>query len=175
MANPKQIDVEVMVIEDSSAPDGVKFELSSGIGTPGKLTFKNNKHPGFIVNFDLIDPSNTGCKFVHDKDDAMWVRIIDPQTPDPCPRCEMHWDQFKAQAVANNNTRLTVRNLNEYVQDFAFSLRFTKPGVASPILYDPIGSNQNGGDFQLSFLSTQSVGGFVAGAAVAGVLVMALG
>lgn len=174
MANPTQVDVDVIAIEDSSAPHGVRFELSSGIGTPNKLTFKNQGgSPGFLVNFNLSDPSNTGCKFVHQKEDAMWVRIIDPQTPDPCPRCAMHWDQFKAQSVNTNDTQLVVRNLNEYVQDFAFSLRFTKPGVADPILYDPIGSNQNGQE--LSFFSTQTVSGFVVGAVVGGLLAATLG
>jgi hypothetical protein len=57
----------------------------------------------------------------------------------------MYWEQFDAKSVSKNDTQLSVRNYNDYVQEFAFSLRFTRPGWPDPILYDPIGNNQNGG------------------------------
>jgi hypothetical protein len=145
MASPKQANVDVVCVPDSSKPEGVRFELSSNLGSSNELTFKNDNHPGFEVDFNLVDNDQTGCKFMHDPKDAMWVQKIEPGTPDPCPTSAMYWDQFEAKSVSKNDTQLSVRNLNDYVQLFAFSLRFTKPGWPDPILYDPIGSNQNGG------------------------------
>lgn len=144
MANPKLVNVDVIVTPSESDPGGVKFELSSNLGSSNKLTFKNNNHPGFDVHFNIVDKEGTGCLFMPDKKDAMWVQTIAPGMPDPCPRSPLYWDQFEAKAVKKGDTRLEVRNHNEFVQEFAFSLRFTRPGVSDPILYDPIGSNQNG-------------------------------
>jgi len=147
MANPKQANVDVIVTPDSTQPAGVRFELSSDLGSSNELTFKNDNKPGFDLNFNLVDKDNTGCKFMKDPQEAMWVQVAAPGTPPPCPTSPSYWDQFEAKNVSKNDTLLTVRNLNEYVQMFAFSLRFTKPGWPDPILYDPIGNNQNGGGF----------------------------
>jgi hypothetical protein len=144
MASPKKVNVDVVVTASPNDPAGVKFDLSSDLGSSSKLTFKNDKHPGFDVHFNIVDKDGTGCLFMSDPQDAMWVQKIDPGMPDPCPTSPSYWDQFEAKSVQKGNTRLEVRNHNQYVQEFAFSLRFTKPGWPDPILYDPIGSNQNG-------------------------------
>lgn len=167
MPNPKEVHVDVIAKADASSPDGVSFNLSSNLGANDRLKFSNDKHPGFIVNFNLKDDDNTGVKFLSQPEDAMWVRTFDAQTPDPCPRCEMYWDQFKAIDVKKNNKQLVVRNLNQYEQLFAFSLRFSKPGSADPILYDPIGENENGGGGEISALA------YVGGALLVGGLVFA--
>jgi len=167
MPSPKQANVDVIAIADSSKPEGVRFELSSNLGSSNKLTFKNDKHPGFEVNFNLVDNDKTGCKFMHDPKEAMWVQKIEPGMPDPCPTSAMYWDQFEAKAVSKGDTQLAVRNLNEYEQEFAFSLRFTKPGWPDPILYDPIGNNQNGGRFSGSSPSSNTLNMLLLAAGIA--------
>lgn len=150
MAGAKHVDVDVIVTKDESAPDGVRFKLSSDLGSSDRLKFKNDKHPGFVVNFDIKDDDQTGVLFLLEPDQAMWVRTFQDGDPDPCPRSSMHWDQFEATEVKQQGKRLVVRNLNEFEQKFAFSLRFSKPGSANPILYDPIGENENGGGGEIS-------------------------
>lgn len=165
MPNPKEVHVDVIAKADPTSPDGVSFTLSSNLGSSERLKFQNDKHPGFIVNFNLKDDDNTGVKFLPQPEDAMWVRTFDAQTPDPCPRCEMYWDQFKAINVKQQNKQLVVRNLNQYEQMFAFSLRFSKPGSADPILYDPIGENENGGGGEINSFAIAG-GVLLAGAAL---------
>lgn len=150
MPGAKHVDVDVIATKDASAPDGVTFKLSSDLGGSDRLKFKNDKHPGFIVNFHLKDDDNTGVAFVSTPADAMWVKTFQQGEPNPCPTSESHWDQFEATDVKQQGKRLVVRNLNQYEQLFAFSLRFTKPGAANPILYDPIGENENGGGGEIS-------------------------
>lgn len=133
-------------------PQGYSFEMKRGSkGLGKKLDFKNNKHPGFIVIFNILesDPSNpTGCQFLPDPNDAMWVQPSGLPDP-PCPTDPAHWSQFRAIDVVRNdqdeeNRALIVSNRNDYVQMFAFTLRFEIPGYPKVVEFDPIGNNQNG-------------------------------
>lgn len=145
MPSPKLANVDVIVTPSASHPAGVKFDLSSSLGSGNRLTFKNHHHPGFDVHFNIVDNDGTGCRFMADPKDAMWVQPIQPGMPDPCPTSPVYWDQFKARSVNMDGKQLEVRNLNQFVQEFAFSLRFMKPDWPDPIIYDPIGGNENGG------------------------------
>jgi hypothetical protein len=165
MANPKDVDVTVLVTSDPSKPEGVAFELQSTLGSSNKLTFKNSNHPGFKVNFKISDPDNTGCRFQPKPEDAMWVQTFPSSAPPVCPVTPLYWDQFEATDVKNQETRLIVVNKNSYPQMFAFSLRFTKPGSPDAILYDPIGDNRNG-DMEVASMSL-GTGLLIAGAVVA--------
>ena len=156
MANakkPKFDDVDVRVTKlttpDPDWPAGYKFELEKGGSKMGKkLEFNNNNHPGFIVVFNIVDPGGTGCQFLPDPDDAMWVQPSGLPDP-PCPSNPAYWSQFRAIDVVGNDQdepyrALVVSNKNDYKQMFSFTLRFEIPGCPAVAEFDPIGSNQNG-------------------------------
>ena len=161
---PKVTSVEVAVTKLAAPtpqwPQGYQFALSGSAVSGGQLKFKNNKHPGFIVVFYIVEavPGNPAmCQFLPDPDDALWVKPYNSWDPAACPSSPCSWDQFFAIDVADyepvagnpaadiHNKVLVAMNKNDYDQMFAFTLRFTAAGAPGVIVYDPIGSNQNGG------------------------------
>lgn len=163
---PKVEDVSVVVERDAAGQ--LKFSLASNnLGNGQRLTFRNNKHPGFDLRFNIDDRAASGCEFLPNPDDAMWVRLIDDITPDPCATCAMHWDGFKAISVINANKTLTVDNSNKRKQKFAFSFRFNVPGEPDPVLYDPIGDNQNGPRQFVWLAATPTIAGALGGGSAA--------
>lgn len=144
MAGAKRETVRVMLTPDSGWPDGIKKKFQSNLGGPDELTFRNDHHPGFIVDFVIHDPQNTGYLFPADKDEAMWCKRLDG-TSDDCVTSRQHWNGFEATAVSSDFRTLTVSNPNENVERFAFTLRFTKePQGSDCIDWDPIGNGMNG-------------------------------
>lgn len=157
---PQFMDIDITVTKlgspDPKWPQGYKFEMNDGKGNGNakKLNFKNNNHPGFIVCFNLVEGDKhnpTGCQFLPDPDDAMWVQKSDLADP-PCPCSASYWDQFRAvdvvdQAKDKKNRTLMVYNRNAYEQMFAFTFRFEVPGCNEVVVFDPVGSNQNGDRF----------------------------
>src|SRR5687767_10248132 len=98
---PKFMDIAVTVTKlpapTKEWPDGYQFEMSDGNGKGlGKnVDFKNNDHPGFIVCFNLVEGDKhnpTGCQFLPDTDDAMWVQPSGLFNP-PCPSSPAYWGQ----------------------------------------------------------------------------------
>jgi hypothetical protein len=124
--------------------------MSSSLKNGDELTFKNPKQGDwFEVDFTIVDDQNTGYLFPKDPKKAMYVRPVADVT-EPCPEDwnnPEYWPQFEAKNVSSNNRTLKVKNLNQDVQLFKFTLWVTKtPKDNGPcIAYDPIGSNQNGG------------------------------
>lgn len=148
MANPNRQEIDVVltpVTPSTKWPDGIKFELSSPIGTSDKLTFKNNGRPGFRLRFHIVDDKQTGYLFPDDEDAAMWVCTVNNDT-DPCPTSVSHWPTFEATDVTDGNKTLKVTNHNDEPQLFKFTLLFTKtPDQNGPCIeFDPIGDNRNG-------------------------------
>jgi len=183
MGTAQNASVDVVITPDPKAPNGVSFSMDSNLKQGSELTFKNpKKGDWFEVDFNIVDDQNTGYRFPNDKTKAMYVKTISNVT-DPCPddwNDPQYWDQFKAQAVTNNNCTLKVKDLNETVQLFAFCLWFTKtPKDDGPCIpYDPIGSNQNGGGtftvFSSSVATVAFVGALVAVVAFVGYTMLAL-
>lgn len=172
MAGAKQENIRVILTPDSTWPDGIKKEFNSVLGSGNTLTFKNNNHPGFIVNFVIDDPQNTGYLFPADKDKAMWCKTIG--AVDECVTHSEHWDGFKATGVSSDFKTLTVSNPNLAQQRFAFTLRFTKnPQSGNCIDWDPIGNDQNGPRSSF-FFSATSAGTAVGGALIGAVAAFAL-
>lgn len=131
---PRNRDLMVIVRRNSSDPCDVRFELD------GDTEFSNNGRPGFNVFIDIDDPDNTGCTF--HAADPLWVQ---PFSGTPvCPTSPANWDQFVPVGVFNKGKTLLVRNRNDNIQKFAFSLRFNISGCSRVVDFDPIGSNQNG-------------------------------
>ncbi len=123
--------VEIAATANPCSPD---FKLD------GYKTFHNNHRPGFILYFDIKDPDGTGCVF--DPADPLWVD--GNSVPPICPTKPSNWPQFFSIDVINDGQTLMVRNKNIEIREFAFTLRFRKPGCPNAIEFDPIGNNQNG-------------------------------
>jgi hypothetical protein len=176
MGTAQPASVDITITPDPSKPDGVSFSMSSSFKQGNELTFKNpKKGDWFEIDFNIVDPQNTGYLFPDDKKKAMYVKTISDVT-EKCPddwNDPQYWDQFVAQTVTGNNRTLKVKDLNETIQLFAFSLWFTKtPKDNGPcICYDPIGSNQNAGgtfSFVQNVATVAMVGALVVVVAVVG-------
>lgn len=163
MSNAKNENVTVILTRDPSWPDGIKKEFQSNLGNGNRLTFKNNKHPGFRVNFVISDPDNTGYLFPQDIQKALWSKEI-PDGSNECLTAPAYWDGFKAVGVSADFKTLTVSDPNRKKQRFTFTLRFTlDPIQGNCIDWDPIGNDQNGPRTKASF-TTPIIGAGVGGA-----------
>ena len=152
MANAKQETVKVVLEPDNSPP----FHLESNLIKNGKLTFKNNNFPGFIVDFTIDDPTASGYLFPSDPKKALGAKKLQNQG-DRCPAQGDSWQQFVPNSVSTDGKTLTVRNLNESATEFGFTLFVTQspnPPRGPYLALDPIGDNQNGisdsGSFAIS-------------------------
>lgn len=159
---PDVVDINVLVTWNSSDQCDVTFELEPKTGNKVKVgkkngkdivEFKNDKQPGFLVCFNIVEQGGrTGCQFLPDPDDAMWVQPSALANP-PCPNSPAYWSQFRAVDVVSTdeddpddiNKTLIVYNKNDFEQMFSFTLRFEISGCGHVVEFDPIGSNQNGG------------------------------
>jgi hypothetical protein len=144
-----QVDVNVHIIRDATQPNGVRFSMSSGLGNGDELTFDNKGRPGFDIKFKVVDDTGDGYLFMdfdppNDKD-PMWVKKIQDRG-ESCPVKGDHWPIFSTTELQDSNTVLLVHNKNNSKQLFKFALMFSKTPHQAPyeIMYDPIGSNQNG-------------------------------
>ena len=154
---PKRVDVKV-VYKPGKTPN---VELVSKITTKeGLLKFKNDKHDGFWVHFNLDDDTLADYRFVQSGMSPMYSVL-----GDQCPTQGL-WDGFKPHDVFERT--LIVRNKNVLLQGkseerFSFALRVTKdPAGNGPVVeLDPGGVNQNGPTKPLSKAALLITGGVV--------------
>jgi hypothetical protein len=142
---------------------------------------KNNdnvkKSQYYSVHFSLDDEQNAGLRFSHDPDTVLWAAYV-PTVTSPCVDEECHIPElFVDPAIPIEDDKIVVINVDRTEKYFAFGFNFLRPGdsdgpTTNYALYDPIGSNQDGGN-NLSLFSTETIGGLVAGAAIGGALAMA--
>lgn len=145
---PWSMDVYIDIIRDTSEPDGVRFEMNYNCRTVEELNFENNGRPGFWVHFHIDDDDGTGFVFPNEPEKALWVKPATADDPNPCPKSKHDWNEFTPHDVTNANRTLIVRNHNSRKQRFGFSLRFGRNPTEEPtVLFDPIGTNQNGQTF----------------------------
>jgi hypothetical protein len=104
--------------------------------------------------------------------DPMWVKRIQNRG-ESCPDKNDHWPIFSTTAVQDNNTVLVVHNKNNTKQLFKFALMFSRTPHQAPyeIMYDPIGSNQNGPEM----IGPEGGAGWATYAAIALVGIAAIG
>ena len=169
MPAPKRVTIDVNVVHDTTKPGGVWFNLGyKHVSGGDKVKFENENHPGFIVRFNIVDTIGSGCKFLPNLQDAMWVQTINGPPPYPCPTAPAYWPVFEATGFDNDYETLVVRNFNPPpAQLFAFTLRFNKPGWPTSIDYDPIGDNKNGPQ-QYKLLTLVIYGALICSALIAG-------
>jgi hypothetical protein len=135
---PWTIDIDVWLEREGSDPP-FRLETYLGRNRNGDIIFENHRRDGFIINFNLRDPYNTGYLFPADKDEALYSAA-----GAACPSAKGQWGPFKAESVTNGNRTLVVRNLNNGKQIFGYAMQVTKTGGRPFLLLDPGGDNQNG-------------------------------
>ena len=141
---PWHIEVDVYLERAGNNP---LFRLHSTMPTnPANeyLIFQNNNRPGFIINFNLIDETNSGFLFpqTSKKKAAVWSRV-----GNQCPiNGDEVWDVFEPLRVINERTTLVVRNDNPSpaLGQFKYTLRVTNDDGKSYTELDPGGDDQNG-------------------------------
>jgi hypothetical protein len=139
MTKAKDADVTVTLLPSQDPP----FKIGSPLLQGSKLVFKNQNFPGFMISFNLEDPENSGYLFPDDPKKAFSAKQY--QGTPSCPAQGASWSELDPVEVTNSNRTLRVRNYNQQIADFGYSLFVTKDGQGGPFLQlDPIGQNQNG-------------------------------
>jgi hypothetical protein len=131
--------------------DPIDWGLDSNLkkGGSGNLLFNKNdngmkKWDYYLVEFSLDDRTSLGLQFAPNPMDAFWVAMGDIVSPPDCPETASYSEQIYAICDDPNGRSLTVRNEDDHVQFFRFSLGFIDSN-GEPHRYDPIGQNQNAG------------------------------
>jgi hypothetical protein len=141
---PWSVDVDVHL---KKVRNKIEFEVCSALQpTPGgKLVFRNNRRPGFNINFHLYDPDGTGYRFPPNakRNDAVWSQL-----GSECPTSPKA-DVFDVKRVVEPDCMtLVVYNPNPSPAqgDFWYTLRVTQDEGVNYYPLDPGASNQNGQD-----------------------------
>lgn len=145
MANPKK--VKIIVTVKSDVPGDFTIEPSPKgsppKGTKGELIFKNDKHPGFDIYFDLVDKSGLGYKFPPPSKikSAVWSEL----GATSCPQ-DGKMQVFEPLSIDDDGMTLVVHNPNVdgVLGAFSYMLRVTNDGGSSYLPLDPVGDNKNG-------------------------------
>jgi hypothetical protein len=101
------------------------------------------------ILFKLHNKHGAEVAFPTNRLNAMWAHKVDDED-DPCPDHYQHLHgEFYAEEVSEDQKRLTVINTNMEKCLVAFRFNFVPQGADDVsadeyIVYDPIGSNQNG-------------------------------
>ncbi len=132
---PWTIDIDVWLEPKGGKPFYLETYLP--LRGNGDIIFENHRRDGFIINYNLRDPRNTGYLFPNDLTEALYSA-----TGGGCPTSKGQWPQFEAQEVTNGNRTLVVRNRNNGKQSFGYTLRVTDGTNWQDL--DPGGDNQNG-------------------------------
>lgn len=144
--------VRVDVFAERDPSGGIRFRLDSelieGNDDGGGLVFDQDrdemrKPDYYLVEFILKDRSGHGLKFAPDIKEAFWISSAPVDEPSPvCPKAPSFDEEIHAIDVRPHT--LTVRNENNRIVNFAYSLGFVdKDG--QPVRLDPVGSNKDGG------------------------------
>ena len=135
---PWTVDIDVYLQPEGTDPP-FYLETYLPVNSANEIVFQNHLRPGFIINFNLQDPHNTGYLFPDDEDEALYSA-----KGKGCPTSKGQWGQFKATEVKPGNRTLVVRNLNQggHTGPFGYTLRVTNGSKWRDL--DPGGDNQNG-------------------------------
>jgi hypothetical protein len=140
-----------IIAKPGTGVDPIDWDYDSNLkkGSSGHLVFNKSdddmkKWDYYLVEFNLDDRTNLGLQFEPNPMNAFWVVMGDNVSPPHCPQTPSYCDQIYAVCDDPNGRSLTVRNEDDTVQFFRFSLGFIDRN-GKPHRFDPIGSNQDGG------------------------------
>lgn len=175
--------IYINAVADINEPSGYRFWMVANNNIVTELEFdktkdKIKKSQYYTITFVLDSTNNAGLKFSKFQETVFWAMEI-PNKTAPCVSNACHLTGiFVDPATPIQDNELKVINTDLKVQLFAFAFNFLRPGtVDGPTtnyaLYDPIGSNQNGGISRtLANASLIGLSGLAAGA-VLGTFVIA--
>ena len=142
--------ISVVITETGPKTVDIVLNENNGNGPTHEIKFKNEKHPGLVVYFNIRDPDGTGLQFVDNPSNAMWVAapIGSGKNPPPCPPPNgAKWAGFVPLSVETDKngkrTQLIAYFRNEKEAKCRFALRLEWPD-GTPEDYDPIGDGANG-------------------------------
>ena len=138
MLKAKEVTVDLYIDPKANPP----FTMKSTLLKDGKLTFKNDHHPGFVIDFNIVDDAG-GYRFPDSAKDALAAAELATGKP-TCPKQGAEWAEFEPLEVDNGNRTLRVMNHNNHPADFGFTMFVTKDGKKPYLELDPIGDNRNG-------------------------------
>lgn len=144
----RTVDVDVIAELDPETKE-VSFRLDSDLkDDDDELVFDQNrdemrKPDYYLVEFNLVDRTGLGLRFTPSTKDAFWVNMgPDDRDSPPCPTTPSYSEEIRAVDVSKK--KLTVRNENNTVAKFTYSLGFlTSDG--NDLRFDPGGTNKDGG------------------------------
>lgn len=146
--DPWPVEVDVY-LEDVTDPANPKFRLETCLpidhtGSDQVITFHNRGRPGFEIKFNLFDKTGNGYRFPPQakRHQALWSRQGAGCPPD---NYGQQWREFEVvRVIEPAQESLVVRNRNETITQFGYTLRVTNDDGASYLNLDPGGDNQNG-------------------------------
>jgi len=151
--------VEIYAEPDAQKKEGYRFWMKENGSDTTMLVFNKDtdnmkKSAKYSVDFILKNkgPKKDDLRFSKDVNTVLWAKNVNDIT-DPCPMsaCYMHGVFYVDPSVPIEDNKLTVVNVDPSVQLFKFGLNFLRPGQFDEpktdyAYYDPVGSNQNGGE-----------------------------
>lgn len=176
----KEKPVRICVEPDTKEASGYRFWMEEKEDDPIDVLIFNKSIDGYnaddeyLVRFKLKNKNGANLQFSMKEDKVLWAKKV-KLLSEACPtsKCDMPGEFYlDTQNYPLDPDTLTVVNPDKNVFFFKFGMNFVPKGtVEGPgtnyILFDPIGSDQNGG-YSRSFASAMTVGllsGAVAGAA----------
>jgi len=138
---PWEVEVDVYVYPETNDPP---FLIESFLQAEenGNLVFHNRGRHGFNVRFILHDVTDEGYEWPRPSDVGQALRS---QPCEGCPPKDCgQWHEFEAKQIIQNRKILVVRNLNETITKFGYTLRITKDDGKTYRDLDPGGDNWNG-------------------------------
>ena len=150
-----EMTVNINAVADSSQPSGYRFWMVYKNNQVGELEFskdgdKLKKSQYYTITFVLDPTNNADLRFSHVYETVFWAKEI-PNRTAPCVTSACHLPGiFVDPATPIQDREIKVINVDRHTQLFAFAFNFLRPGdVDGPgtayALFDPIGSNRNGG------------------------------
>lgn len=141
---------KINIEPDPKGPNWKHWDPKANTLTFSKDAFKDmERSDHHYVEFTLVDDATkAGIRFPRNPENAMWV-VNQARCPGPKDKCE--YDVMRPLAVIGEDTLLAVNFNTTKGQTFGFTLNFvekttaddTNPGNFIP--WDPIGSNEDGG------------------------------
>ena len=178
----KERPVDICVEPSTTEPSGYRFWMEEGSNEVDVLIFNKSsdgyhKNDEYLVRFKLKNKNGANLQFSMDEDKVLWAKKVKLLT-EACPnsKCDMPGEFYlDTQNYPLEPDMLTVVNPDKRVFFFKFGMNFVPRGtVEGPgthyILFDPIGSDQDGG-----FTASPGGGGTLALAIGGGILLGALG
>lgn len=151
--------VEIWATPDTSAKEGYRFEMKANGSNTDELVFNKDtdnmkKKDNYQIEFILKNKGtkDEALRFSKEVQTVLWAKAVN-DIKDQCPEsaCHMPGVFYVDSTVAIEDEKLTVINTDPAVQLFKFAFNFLRPGqqdgpTTDYATYDPIGSNQNGGE-----------------------------